>query len=163
MRRSHLLALFLSALFFTTGCPTTESKKTDDKDEKASKKKKSGDDDDDDDKPAKKKKKGDDDDDDKPAKKKKGDDDSSGDEVEKVGIKECDDYIANMQKCIKKLKMPAEAIAATKKGLKDSAKAWKDAAKTPAAKDGLTKGCVAALKAAKTAYKTQCPGAFDDE
>jgi hypothetical protein len=165
LRNKPLLALILSALFFIPGCPKDEKKKDDDKEEKSSKKKK-GDDDDDDDKPKKKKKKADDEDDDDKGdkgKKKKADDDdkAASDDVPKVGIKACDDYLDKLGKCAKK------APAAAKDGLKTaqttSAKAWKEGAKQEAAKDTIKKSCENVLKSAKDSYKAVCPGVFDEE
>jgi len=163
LRSKPLFALLLAATFLTTGCPKDEKKKDDDKEEK-SKKKKGGDDDDDDDKP-KKKKKGDDDDDDKP-KKKKGDDDDKGDkkadeDVPKVGIKACDDYVEKLGKCAKKA--PAAARDGLKTAQTSTAKAWKEGAKQEAAKDTIKKACEKMLKDGKDTYKATCPGVFDEE
>lgn len=65
---------------------------------------------------------------------------ASGD---KIGVQECDDYIAKYQTCIDK--MPAAAKATAQTGFNTQKQAWKTAASTPAGKDGLKTGCKMAL------------------
>ncbi len=67
---------------------------------------------------------------------------ASGD---KIGVQECDDYMAKMKACMDK--MPAAAKTAQEQAFKTTTEAWKNAAKTPAGKDGLKTGCKAALDA----------------
>ena len=68
----------------------------------------------------------------------------------KVGVAECDDYIAKYSKCIDG-KVPEAARASVKQGLDNMVKAWADAAKTEQGKQGLAQGCKAALDGAKQA------------
>jgi hypothetical protein len=67
---------------------------------------------------------------------------ASGD---KIGVQECDDYIAKYSACISK--MPAAAKGPAEQGFKTMKDAWKQAASTPAGKDGLRTGCKQALDA----------------
>ncbi len=67
---------------------------------------------------------------------------ASGD---KIGVQECDDYMAKMKACMDK--MPAAAKGAQEQAFKTTTDAWKQAASTPAGKDGLKTGCKAALDA----------------
>jgi hypothetical protein len=69
--------------------------------------------------------------------------------ADKIGVPECDDYIAKYEACINS-KVP-ENLRATYKGAFDSArKAWRDAAATPQGKAGLATACKAAHDQAKT-------------
>ena len=63
---------------------------------------------------------------------------------DKIGIKECDDYMEAYSKCLDK--MPAEAKTAAKTAYDEQVKAWKEAAKGPG-KDALATGCKAAADA----------------
>ena len=67
---------------------------------------------------------------------------ASGD---KVGVQECDDYIAKYAACIKK--MPAAAQGPAEQGFKTQKDAWRTAASTPTGKEGLKTGCKTALDA----------------
>lgn len=63
-----------------------------------------------------------------------------------IGVKECDDYMAQFKKCIDKV--PAEGKAAMQQAYDQSVNAWKEAAKSgPEAKAALQPGCKAALDA----------------
>jgi len=64
---------------------------------------------------------------------------------DKIGVTECDDYIAKYAACIKK--MPAAAQGPAEQGFKTQKDAWRTAAATPAGKEGLKTGCKAALDA----------------
>ncbi|MBL9024610.1 MAG: hypothetical protein JNL21_20610 [Myxococcales bacterium] len=65
---------------------------------------------------------------------------------DKIGVKECDEYMDLFKKCIDKV--PAEGKAAMQQGYDASVKAWKDAAAQGGpAKDALAQGCKAALDA----------------
>ena len=85
-------------------------------------------------------------DDDKKDDEKKDDKADAGD---KVGVAECDDYIAKMRACLDD-KVTGPARDTFTKAFDDSMKAWKEAASTDAGKAGLATGCKAALDAAKT-------------
>jgi len=68
--------------------------------------------------------------------------------ADKIGVAECDEYIAKYEACINS-KVP-EAMRATYKGAFDAQrKAWRDAAATPAGKAGLAQACKAALDTTK--------------
>ena len=60
-----------------------------------------------------------------------------------IGIAECDAYVTRMEACI--TKMPPSAQDSMRDSLKQSRKAWTDAAAIPAARDGLKAGCQSAL------------------
>jgi hypothetical protein len=62
-----------------------------------------------------------------------------------IGVAECDDYIKKMEGCLGK--MPAASKAAMEQGFKASKDAWKQAAATPAGKEGLKTACKAAADA----------------
>ena len=71
---------------------------------------------------------------------------ASGD---KIGVPECDDFIAKYEACVNS-KVPETARSMVKANLDNMRKAWKDAAATPQGKAGLATGCKAALDQAKT-------------
>ncbi|MBC7930647.1 MAG: hypothetical protein H7Z38_08770 [Rubrivivax sp.] len=68
--------------------------------------------------------------------------------ADKIGVAECDEYIAKVETCLGKV--PAAGQAAVKSSLDMMRKAWRDAAATPQGKAGLATGCKAALDQAKT-------------
>src|SRR2546423_13444832 len=70
--------------------------------------------------------------------------------ADKVGVPECDEYIAKVEACL--AKAPAAGQPAVKSSLDTMRKTWKDAAATPQGKAGLAMGCKAALDQAKTSY-----------
>jgi hypothetical protein len=77
---------------------------------------------------------------------------TSGD---KIGVPECDEYIAKVEACL--AKVPAAGQPAVKSSLDTMRKTWKDAAATPQGKAGLAAGCKQALETAKTTYSAyQC-------
>ncbi len=68
--------------------------------------------------------------------------------ADKLGVPECDEYIAKYEACINS-KVP-EAMRATYKSAFDaSRKAWRDAAATPQGRTGLAAACKAAHDNAK--------------
>ena len=69
---------------------------------------------------------------------------------EKVGVPECDEYIAKVEACL--AKVPAAGQPAVKTSLDAMRKSWRDAAATPQGKAGLAAGCKQALETAKTTY-----------
>ena len=79
--------------------------------------------------------------------------DDAADAGDKIGVAECDDYIAKMRACLDD-KVPAASRDMFKKTFDDSMKAWQEAAKTEAGKSGLAAGCKAALDAAKTSMSS---------
>jgi len=72
---------------------------------------------------------------------------ASGD---KVGVPECDDYIAKYEACINS-KVPESMRATVKASMETARKQWKDLAATPQGKAGLAQACKAATDAAKQA------------
>lgn len=70
---------------------------------------------------------------------------STGD---KIGVPECDEYIAKVETCLGKV--PAAGQPAVKSSLDAMRKSWKEAAATPQGKAGLATGCKAALDSAKS-------------
>lgn len=94
-----------------------------------------------------------------------GDDESqtAGDvwEVEKVGIKVCDDYLDTLHTCFRSMKMPLEARRKQSESYGKLAKSWIDTAKSsPEASQNLAIGCEMMLTAAAASMKAQCPGVF---
>jgi hypothetical protein len=73
---------------------------------------------------------------------------STGD---KIGVAECDDYIAKYEACING-KVPEAARAAYKTSFETLRTSWKKAAETPQGKAALAQGCKTALEQAKTAF-----------
>jgi len=77
---------------------------------------------------------------------------ASGD---KVGVPECDEYIAKVEACL--AKVPAAGQPAVKSSLDTMRKSWRDAAATPQGKAGLAQACKQALETAKTSMASyQC-------
>ncbi|MDQ3745792.1 MAG: hypothetical protein M3444_15555 [Acidobacteriota bacterium] len=74
---------------------------------------------------------------------------TSGD---KIGVPECDEYIAKVEACL--AKVPAAGQPAVKTSLDAMRKSWRDAAATPQGKAGLAAGCKQALETAKSTYSS---------
>jgi hypothetical protein len=73
---------------------------------------------------------------------------------DKIGVKECDEYISKFEKCIESsTAIPTEAKKAQMDAFKQTRDAWREAAKTPGGKAGLKMGCEQALKTAKESMK----------
>jgi hypothetical protein len=75
---------------------------------------------------------------------------TSGD---KVGVQECDDFLAKYEACVSG-KVPAAAQAAFKSSLATWRNSWKELAKTPQGKAGLAQACKAASDQAKTSMNS---------
>ena|SRR5947209_11815675 len=71
---------------------------------------------------------------------------TSGD---KIGVPECDDYIAKYEACVNS-KVPEAMRASVKGSMETARKMWKDAAATPQGKAGLAQACKQALETAKS-------------
>lgn len=67
---------------------------------------------------------------------------------DKIGVPECDEYIAKYEACINS-KVPEAQRATYKTSFDTMRKAWRDAAATPQGKAGLAAGCKQAHDAAK--------------
>lgn len=68
---------------------------------------------------------------------------------EKVGVAECDDFLAKYEACVSG-KVPAAAQATFKTSLETWRSSWKKLAETPQGKAGLATACKAAADQAKT-------------
>jgi hypothetical protein len=66
-----------------------------------------------------------------------------------VGVAPCDEYLAKMAKCIKRL--GPEAAEPMRNAMSESTKAWQANARTPEGKTALVDTCRQALDAAKSA------------
>src|SRR5438270_4985336 len=75
---------------------------------------------------------------------------TAGTSGDKIGVPECDEYIAKVEACLAKI--PAAGQPAVKSSLDAMRKSWRDAAATPQGKAGLAAGCKQALETAKTTY-----------
>jgi hypothetical protein len=73
---------------------------------------------------------------------------SSGD---KIGIAECDDYIAKYEACTPKV--PEAGRAAYKSGLDSTRASWKKLADNPQTKGALAAACKQALQTAEATWK----------
>jgi hypothetical protein len=67
---------------------------------------------------------------------------------EKVGVAECDDFLAKYEACVSG-KVPAAAQATFKTSLETWRSSWKKLAETPQGKTGLATACKAAADQAK--------------
>ncbi|MDT5159378.1 MAG: hypothetical protein QOH49_2179 [Acidobacteriota bacterium] len=75
---------------------------------------------------------------------------TSGD---KVGVAECDDFLAKYEACVSG-KVPAAAQAAFKTSLETWRNSWKELAKTAQGKAGLAQACKAASDQAKSSLNS---------
>ncbi len=73
--------------------------------------------------------------------------------ADKVGVAECDDYIAKVNACLSS-KVPEAARAAFKSSMDSTVKGWKAAASTPQGKAGLAAGCKQATESMKASLST---------
>jgi hypothetical protein len=71
---------------------------------------------------------------------------------EKIGIPECDEYIAKYEACTGKV--PEAGRAAYKAGLEQTRSAWKKLAANPATKGSLAAACKQAADVQAAAWKT---------
>ncbi len=81
-------------------------------------------------------------------------DNKDGDETasaDKIGVPECDDYMAKVNACISS-HVPADKQEEVKKGMEASMKAWKMAAGTAQGKATLPGLCKQAAESAKTSF-----------
>jgi cytoskeletal protein RodZ len=68
---------------------------------------------------------------------------------EKIGVAECDDFLAKYEACVSG-KVPAAAQATFKSSIETWRKSWKDLAANPSTKATLTSVCKTAMDQAKT-------------
>ncbi|HXM48400.1 MAG TPA: hypothetical protein VN956_11200 [Pyrinomonadaceae bacterium] len=71
---------------------------------------------------------------------------------EKIGVPECDEYIAKYEACAGKV--PEAGRAAYNSGLEQTRSAWKKLAANPATKGTLAAACKQATEAQAAAWKT---------
>ena len=71
---------------------------------------------------------------------------------EKIGVPECDEYIAKYEACTGKV--PEAGRAAYKAGLEQTRSAWKKLAANPATKGSLAAACKQATDTQAAAWKT---------
>jgi hypothetical protein len=77
-------------------------------------------------------------------------------DADKIGIAECDTFVAAYRACVEK--MPEAARGPAGDGLKQMVDAWKQAAaQGDAAKDALKTGCKSALDSTKQSMAAACP------
>ncbi len=69
-------------------------------------------------------------------------------DADKVGIKECDEYIEKYQACVSE-KVPKDARDSLSASLAQMRASWKAAASTPSAKASLAQACTQAAATAK--------------
>jgi hypothetical protein len=74
---------------------------------------------------------------------------TAGTSGEKIGVPECDDFLAKYEACVTG-KVPAAAQATYKAGLEQWRKSWKDLAANPQTKATLTQICKTQLDNAKS-------------
>ncbi|HYX43221.1 MAG TPA: hypothetical protein VE821_16055, partial [Pyrinomonadaceae bacterium] len=67
---------------------------------------------------------------------------------DKIGVAECDDYLAKYEACVNS-KVPEAARAQLKASFEQTRKSWQSLAATPQGKAGLAQACKAAHDAAK--------------
>jgi hypothetical protein len=73
--------------------------------------------------------------------------------TDKIGVPECDDYIAKYEACING-KVPEMARAQFNSSMKALRDSWRQAASTPQGKAGLAAACKQATEQAKTSMKS---------
>ena len=72
--------------------------------------------------------------------------------ADKIGVPECDDFIAKYDACISD-KVPEQARAQFKTAVQQWRSSWRQAAATPQGKAGLTAACKQAAEQARTSMK----------
>ena len=72
--------------------------------------------------------------------------------ADKIGVPECDDYIAKYEACVRS-HVPESARAQVESALKTSRESWKKAAETPQGKASLAGICKQALQTAEASMK----------
>jgi succinate dehydrogenase/fumarate reductase-like Fe-S protein len=72
--------------------------------------------------------------------------------ADKVGVPECDDYLAKYDACVTS-KVPAAARAQYEASLTQMRKSWHEAAASPQGRAGLAQACKTATESARTSLK----------
>ena len=73
--------------------------------------------------------------------------------ADKVGVPECDDYLAKYDACVTS-KVPAAARAQYESTLAQTRKSWRDLAANPQTKAGLAQACKTATESARQSFKS---------
>lgn len=71
---------------------------------------------------------------------------------DKIGVPECDDYIAKYEACVSG-KVPAAARAQYESSLAQMRKSWRDLAANPQTRGGLAQACKTATETARQSMK----------
>ena len=72
---------------------------------------------------------------------------------DKIGVAECDDYLAKVDNCITS-KVPAAARAQYSVSIEQTRKSWRDLAANPQTRASLASACKQAVESARAAYKS---------
>jgi hypothetical protein len=72
----------------------------------------------------------------------------------KIGVPECDEYLAKVDACVKASKLPEVAKATYTSSMEANRKAWLQAASTPEGKASLAAACKKATDDARTSMKS---------
>ena len=78
---------------------------------------------------------------------------STASAADKIGVPECDDYLAKYESCVND-KVPAAARAQYESTLAQTRKSWRDLAANPQTKASLAQACKSATEAARASMKT---------
>ena len=73
--------------------------------------------------------------------------------TDKIGVPECDDYLAKVEACVSH-KVPEAQRAQFRLNIETTRKGWQKAASTPQGKATLAATCKQATEQARTAYKS---------
>ncbi len=71
---------------------------------------------------------------------------------DKIGVAECDDYLAKLDSCVSN-KVPEAARAQYRTNLETTRKSWRDLAANPQTRSTLATACKQAVESARAAYK----------
>lgn len=71
---------------------------------------------------------------------------------DKIGVAECDDYLAKVDNCVGS-KVPEAARAQYRTGIEQTRKSWRDLAANPQTRGSLAAACKSATESARQAYK----------
>ena len=72
---------------------------------------------------------------------------------DKIGVAECDDYLAKVDNCVTS-KVPAAARAQYTASIEQTRKSWRDLAASPQTRASLASACKQAVESAPAAYKS---------
>ena len=72
---------------------------------------------------------------------------------DKIGVAECDDYLAKVDNCITS-KVPAAARTQYTASIEQTRKSWRDLAANPQTRASLAAACKQAVETARAAYKS---------